>query len=159
MNLCSISRCRKKCSAVLVIALFFLFPSSAFAFQTGVIDWVIQELCGHITGGFGALLTAVALLGAVVSAALGSFRVFFGAIIVGVGSFTVPNILSMYFPSAAKQCVAPSGGRAQGGELIDINIPSDPPPPRPGTETGIARLVTPEEEGDLAWRPAEEEAE
>ena len=43
-------------------------PVESYAFDVSVINWAIKELCGHITGGFGALLTSVAILGAVVSA-------------------------------------------------------------------------------------------
>lgn len=147
-----------------VLLLVLCLPVNAFAFDVSVINWAIRELCGHITGGFGALLTAVAILGAVVSAALGSFRVFFGAIIVGVGSYTVPNILTMYFPGAAAQCEAPEGGRAsQGGidNMIDINIPNNPGPNlNPGNQTAIVRSTEALGETDvLSEESADDEAE
>ncbi|MFN8391904.1 MAG: hypothetical protein U0136_16565 [Bdellovibrionota bacterium] len=76
----------------------------AHAFDTGVIDWAIGELCGHIQGSLGSLLTTVAAFGAIVAAAMGSYRVFYGAIMTAVGAFAVSTIMSLYFPDAANIC-------------------------------------------------------
>lgn len=80
-------------------------PISAHAaFDTGAIDWAITELCGHIGGHLGGLLTTVAAFGALVAAAFGTFRVFHGAIITAVGAFAIANILSLNFVEAANLC-------------------------------------------------------
>ena len=94
--------------------------TNAFAdFDTGVLDWAIGELCGHITGHLGGLLVTVAGFGAIVAAAMGSYRVFYGAIITAVGAFAVSAIMSLYFQEAASVCDngagAGGGGAAQGG--------------------------------------------
>ncbi len=86
--------------------------SPAMAFDTGVIDWAIGELCGHISGHLGGLLVTVAGFGAIVAAAMGSYRVFYGAIITAVGAFATSTIMSLYFPEAAAIC---NGGGGAGG--------------------------------------------
>ncbi len=109
-------------------------PDPAWAeFDSSVIDWAIQELCGHITGHLGGLLTAVAATGALVAAAMGTYRVFYGAIITAVGAFAVSTIMSLHFGDAAQIC---DGGAAagQGG-----NGGGDAPPdPAGGGDTGDA---------------------
>lgn len=101
-------------------------PVDSYAFNTAVIDWAIRELCGHITGYLGALLTAVSVLGAIVSAAMGSYRVFFGAIIVAIGAFATPDIVTLYFPEAGAQCSgAQQSGRAgKSNEVMQSGVPS-----------------------------------
>ena len=105
---------RSKLIAVAVFSttLIFTLPSTSFAFDTAVIDWAIKELCGHITGSLGGLLVSVAALGAIVAAAMGSYRVFYSAIMTAVGAFAISSIVSLYFEDAASLC---SGGGGGGG--------------------------------------------
>lgn len=105
----------KKFLVLLIIFLSILFlEENAYAegFDVTVIDWAIGQLCGHITGHLGALLVTVAAFGALVSAALGSFRVFYSAIITAVGSYAVASIMSLYFEDASTACL---NGFAAGG--------------------------------------------
>jgi len=91
------------------------YENSAYAaFDTGVIDWAIGELCGHITGHLGGLLVTVAAFGAIVAAAMGTYRVFYGAIITAVGAFAVSSIMALYFPEAAGVCRGNGGGGGGG---------------------------------------------
>lgn len=105
-----------------LLVLLITMPVNSYAFDTAVIDWAITELCGHITGYLGALLTGVAVLGAIVSAALGSYRVFFGAIIVAVGAFATPDILEFYFPAAAAKCTPAAGTKS--AEVLQVGAPT-----------------------------------
>lgn len=102
-------------SAFGVGALVIGTSSSAWAFDTDVIDWAIGELCGHISGNLGGLLVTVAGFGAIVAAAMGSYRVFYGAIITAVGAFAVSTIMSLYFPQASRICSNGGGQAAAGG--------------------------------------------
>lgn len=102
----------------LVLAVFVVTaatPESAHAaFNTAAIDWAIKELCGHINGHLGGLLTTVAAFGALIAAAFGTFRVFHGAIITAVGAFAIANILSLNFTEAADLCLEGEGAAAAG---------------------------------------------
>ncbi len=108
------------------MSILSLLPSIAYAqegggtaaagFDTSVIDWAIEELCGHITGNLGGLLVTVAAFGAIVSAALGSFRVTYSAIIVAVGAYAISSIESLYFPSAATVCASGASADVDGGD-------------------------------------------
>lgn len=122
------------CLMVLIVTA----PTNSYAFDTAVIDWAMRELCGHITGAFGSLLTAVAVLGAIVSAALGSFRVFFGAIIVGIGAYTVPNIVSLYFSGAGDACQSSGGGRARSAEVLVAGSSSVTPAKVSSIDSGLS---------------------
>jgi len=105
----------KKTIRSLAIVLFVLgLVTPVYAFDTAVVDWAIGELCGHITGHLGGLLVTVAGFGAIVAAAMGSYRVFYGAIITAVGAFATSTILGLYFPEAAGVCNG-GGGAAAGG--------------------------------------------
>lgn len=139
---------------IIVVLSLILMPSNAFAFDTAVIDWAIKELCGHITGHLGGLLVTVAAFGALVSAALGSFRVTYSAIIVAVGAYAITSIESLYFDDAANICAqgatqnvggaGGAGGAGNGGEGVggtDGGGDSGPP-----TEGG--RLANPAEQTD-----------
>ena len=92
-----------------------LAPSAQAQFDTGVIDWAIGELCGHLSGNLGGLLAAVAGVGAIVAAAMGSYRVFYGALMTAVGAFAVSSIMSLYFPEAAAICNTGAQANAGGG--------------------------------------------
>lgn len=87
------------------------------AFDTSVIDWAIGELCGHITGNLGGLLVTVAAFGAIVSAALGSFRVTYSAIITAVGAYAIASIMSLYFEDGSTACLngSDAGGITDNG--------------------------------------------
>lgn len=104
----------KKFSAVIVFASIavLVLPGISFAFDTAVIDWAIKELCDHITGSLGGLLVSVAALGAIVAAAMGSYRVFYSAIMTAVGAFAISSIVSLYFEDAAGICSGGGGGGA-----------------------------------------------
>ncbi len=157
------------CQGLSLVLSIILIPQLAAGLQAREISRnpieiyrVIYELCSHLTGGFGALLAAVAILGGVVSAALGNFRVFTGVIFVGVGCFVVPNILSAYFPNAANACVNPNYRLLPPiEELIDINTPNNPAPNL--SSSGNTAVVRSEEllrdsheveaEVALSWNP------
>lgn len=102
----------KKLIAVSAFALVagLSIPSTSWAFDTAVIDWAIRELCDHITGSLGGLLVSVAALGAIVAAAMGSYRVFYSAIMTAVGAFAISSIVSLYFEDAAGLCAGGGGG-------------------------------------------------
>jgi hypothetical protein len=102
----------------------------AHAFNTDVIDWAIGELCGHIQGHLGSLLTTAAAFGAIVAAAMGSYRVFYGAIMTAVGAFAVSTIMSLYFPEAANIC---KSGSQNGGAPRKAAVAS--------TDTGNAQTT------------------
>ena len=96
------------------------------AFSTQVIDWAIKELCGHMQGHLGGLLVAVAALGALVAAAMGSYRAFYSAIITAVGAFAISTILSLNFREAADQCKQGGGGGGGGAGGRLATAPAEP---------------------------------
>ena len=98
-----------------LLTMLFL-PQPAYAFES--VKFAIEQLCGHMHGGFGALLLTTAGIGAIVAAALGNIRASTSCLITGVGAYTISTMLSFYFPEAAKVCVNGANG-ADGGALAD----------------------------------------
>lgn len=117
----------KKSIRFLALGLFiFGAVTPVYAFDTAVVDWAIGELCGHITGHLGGLLVTVAGFGAIVAAAMGSYRVFYGAIITAVGAFATSTIMGLYFPEAANVCNGGGGAAAGGGGAPRVVAPEAP---------------------------------
>ncbi len=95
---------KRELAALTFVALLALPLSAEAQLGSGMVKFAIQELCGEMMGGLGALLTATAGFGAIVAAAFGAYRAFYSAIITAVGAFSVSAILSLYFPAAAGEC-------------------------------------------------------
>lgn len=89
-----------------------VFAEAAFAFES--VRFAIREICGHMMGNLGGLLMVVAGIGGLASAAFGNFRASQSLIITAIGAFAISSILSLYFPTAAAECVAPGAGGGNG---------------------------------------------
>lgn len=64
-----------------------------------------SEICRNTTGalstdGLGALLTAIAGLGAIIAAAMGGFKMAWGCVVVSVSSFILSGWVELFFGSA-----------------------------------------------------------
>jgi hypothetical protein len=75
-------------------------PSGSYseaAFEDDLIRNSVGNLFRLIEGAFGALVMVVAGLGAIVAAALGSYRAAVSLLVVAVGSFILRALVSLFF--------------------------------------------------------------
>lgn len=87
--------------SLLVLALC-VAPELAFA-QGAPDKQLVFGLCKVValtSGSFGAILTTVAGLIAIVSAALGGYRVAISVIVVGAGTYVIPPMVDLFFGMA-----------------------------------------------------------
>lgn len=104
-----------------ITAFLLLNVNDSYAFSTKVIEDAIKELCGLIEGHLGGLLVTVAAFGAIVAAAMGSYRAFYSAIITAVGAFAVSSILSLYFEEAAANCGNGGKSASKSAEVLSTS--------------------------------------
>lgn len=75
-------------------------PSGSFS-ESGFDDELIRNAVGNlfklIEGAFGALIMVVAGLGAIIAAAMGSYRAALGMLVVAVGAFILRALVSLFF--------------------------------------------------------------
>lgn len=85
-------------AALAVLSLAAIDP--AFA-QGGYDGQKFGDICektfGYLEGGFGALLAAVAGIGAIVASAAGGFRVAWALVVVSVGAFILREYITIFF--------------------------------------------------------------
>ncbi len=90
-------------------------PAMAFAvageFAGGVFVTALCDIYYYMGGSLGALLMATAMLFGVAGAAFGNLKPIITSVGVGIASFAMYSVMTMYFP--AYSCAAPSGGRAR----------------------------------------------
>ncbi len=103
---------------VLSILLVVLVPELSFAqgaldepiqFDTQEIDSATCQLMDLMQGTVGAMLTAVAGIGAIVGAAFGAYRAAFSLLTVSTASFILPALVSLWFGFSDANCVAVDG--------------------------------------------------
>ena len=59
---------------------------------------VCDSVFQYLEGGFGALLAAVAGMGAIIASAAGGFRVAWALIVVSIGAFIIREYNGLFFP-------------------------------------------------------------
>jgi len=80
-------------------AVFLLIPATA-AFAQAPDTWITIGLCKVLsitTGSFGAVVMAVAGLVAVISAAMGSYRMTMSVIAIGAGTWVIEPLINLFF--------------------------------------------------------------
>ena len=80
--------------------LFLASPQKAAAFESER----YKEICANILDmlarkGFGALLTTIAGIGAIVASVMGGFRMAWACVVVSVGSFILEGYIPLFFKS------------------------------------------------------------
>ena len=70
---------------------------TAFAYNGGKYTEVCNNLVGLAESSFGAMLTAIAGIGAIVASAMGGFKMAWGCVVVSVGSFIVGSYIELFF--------------------------------------------------------------
>ncbi len=104
---------RELFSALVPVAVFFLFmPGEVFAHTpfSGYDDGLFKKACSGIlkyqdgsgSDGLGSLLTAVAGMGAIISAAVGGFRVAWALLVVSVGTYILGDFIRSPFGYSGK---------------------------------------------------------
>lgn len=80
--------------AVIAICSVLLVADNAFAqFDDGKYTTVCQNAMKYLEGDFGALLTALAGIGAIVASAVGGFKVAWSLLVVAVGAFILREFI------------------------------------------------------------------
>lgn len=64
---------------------------------------VCKSTLDYLHGGFGALLTAITGLGAIIASAVGGFRMAWALLVVSIGSFILQSYMEMWFGATACQ--------------------------------------------------------
>ena len=78
-------------------------------FDTQEIDSATCQLMDLMQGSVGAMLTAVAGIGAIVGAAFGAYRAAFSLLTVSTASFILPALVSLWFGFSDANCQAVNG--------------------------------------------------
>lgn len=94
-------------SAALLTSALALLSSSAWAqtsfsyseadFDPELIRCAVAKLFELTQGAFGALLMTVAGIIAIISAAMGAYRMSLSIVFIGVGAFILPSLVSLFF--------------------------------------------------------------
>ena len=58
---------------------------------------ICEKTFGYLEGGFGALLAAIAGIGAIIASAAGGFRLAWALVVVSVGSFILREYITIFF--------------------------------------------------------------
>jgi len=109
---------RKSLMVAAPLALCILLPELADAqeFDTYEIRSATCQLMDLMQGTVGAMLTAVAGIGAIVGAAFGAYRAAFSLITVSTAAFIMPALVSLWFGFSDANCIrgAVNGGGSGG---------------------------------------------
>ena len=85
--------------------LLLLILSQQFAFAEGYDDKKFGAVCDstlkYLYGGFGALISAIAGVAAIVASALGGFRMAWALLVVSIGSFILQSYTEIWFGADA----------------------------------------------------------
>lgn len=79
------------------ILLLSAFSEPSFAYDGSKYSDVCNNLIELAAGGFGAMLTAIAGVGAIVASAMGGFKAAWACLVVSVGSFIIGAYIELFF--------------------------------------------------------------
>lgn len=94
---------------VLTILLTPVYSFAAGSFAGGVFVDATCDVLWYVSGSFGAMLTSAALLGGVVGAAMGNFKLATAAVVVAISCYTMSDMVTLYFGDLG--CTPAQGGR------------------------------------------------
>lgn len=84
-----------------LLGIFTLLSSQAYAqegaYNSSRIDDSLNVIMTYLEGSFGALIMAVAGLGAIMSSAFGQYKAALGCLVVAVGSFILKSFMLTFF--------------------------------------------------------------
>lgn len=88
--------------AVAVLLLATIEPALAQPIDDAKFGTICQKALSYIEGGFGALVAAIAGIGAIVASAAGGFRMAWALLVVSIGAFILREYVGLLF---AGKCV------------------------------------------------------
>ncbi|MFN8391906.1 MAG: hypothetical protein U0136_16575 [Bdellovibrionota bacterium] len=85
------------CIAAGIAFIAFGSAESAYAFDDSKFGVICGRTIGYIEGGFGALMSAIAGIGAIIASASGGFRMAWALVVVSIGAFILHEYVDIFF--------------------------------------------------------------